>query len=417
LRIGIDGACLANERGYGRYAREILRLLPGLAPDDEFVCFLHAGAPAWPGGVPANVRQIRLKQRQAPTQAASADGRRSLMDMLRFTRAVAHERLDVFFSPSVYTYFPLPPGLPTVVTVHDAIAERFPELTLPTRRARLFWRSKVSLAVWQARIVLTVSDYSARELERVLRIPAARLRVTNEAPSAVYRPSDSAAEIGVVAARLGLPPGASWFVYVGGFNPHKRLDLIIRAHAALVAERGADAPYLILVGAADRDGFHKDIDSLHDEIVRAGTTKRVCWAGFVSDDDLRHLHSGALALILVSESEGFGLPAVEAAACGAPVVATLESPLPELLAGGGLFVPPGDAGALTEALRRMATDEVARRAMGVRAREQAARLDWRRSAQVVLAALREAGHGTGAAAVSGHSTSARAAPPAGRNAR
>ena len=74
----------------------------------------------------------------------------------------------MFFSPSVYTYFPLPPGLRAVVCVHDCIAERFPELTLPSRRARLFWSAKVKLALWQARLVLTVSPYSARDLERVL---------------------------------------------------------------------------------------------------------------------------------------------------------------------------------------------------------------------------------------------------------
>ena len=95
-------------------------------------------------------------------------GSRGPADVLRFSRAVTGQKLDVFFSPSVYTYFPLPPGLRSVVTIHDAIAERFPELTLPSWRARLFWRAKVSLALFQSRLVLTVSDYAARELTEVL---------------------------------------------------------------------------------------------------------------------------------------------------------------------------------------------------------------------------------------------------------
>ena len=81
-----------------------------------------------------------------PILVATAAGLQSVpRDMLRLTRATGREPLDVFFSPSVYTYFPLPPRLPAVVTIHDAIAERFPHLTLPSARARLFWKLKVKL--------------------------------------------------------------------------------------------------------------------------------------------------------------------------------------------------------------------------------------------------------------------------------
>ena len=101
-----------------------------LAPEHEYVLFADRRAAdrvALPG-----TRVVVVQQTASPTLAASASGSRSPFDMLRFTRAVWKERPDVFFSPSVYTYFPLPVGLPAVVTVHDAIAERFPELTMPS---------------------------------------------------------------------------------------------------------------------------------------------------------------------------------------------------------------------------------------------------------------------------------------------
>jgi glycosyltransferase involved in cell wall biosynthesis len=388
LRIGIDACCWANNRGYGRFTRELLRALVAQAPDDEFVCFVDPALATRFDLKGSNVRMVVVPQRVAPTDAASSDGHRSVGDMLRFTRAVAREPLDVFFSPSVYTYFPLPPGLPAVVTVHDAIAERFPHLTLPTPQARLFWRSKVRLAIWQSRLVLTVSDYSSQELQRVLKVPRSRLRVTLEAPAAAYRPS-GASDVTAAAARAGLPADAKWFVYVGGFNPHKRVDLLVRAHAE-IAKESAQPPHLVLVGAPDRDGFHKDVDSIRREAERAGTTHLVHWPGFLADEELRHIHSGALALVLPSESEGFGLPAVEAAACGTAVIATTESPLPQLLAGGGLFVQPGDVTALAAAMRQITSDEAARSVMAATARDRASRLDWRRSALAALNALREA---------------------------
>jgi glycosyltransferase involved in cell wall biosynthesis len=390
LRIGVDASCWANDRGYGRFTREVLRLLPGLAPDDEFVCFVDPSLATRFDLKAPNVRTVVVELGASPTEAASADGHRAVRDLLRFTRAVYREPLDVFFSPSVYTYFPLPPGLRALVTIHDAIAERFPELTLPSRRARIFWNSKVRLAIWQSRLVLTVSDYSARELASVLEIDRSRIRVALEAPAPAFRPSESQAAITAAAARAGLPDHARWITYVGGFNPHKRVDVLVRAHGALVQELGAAAPYLVLVGAATRDSFHKNVDAIEREIAAAGSADFVRWAGYVEDEELRHLHSGALALVLPSECEGFGLPAIEAAACGSPVVATLESPLPELLAGGGVFVKPGDEQGLIDALRHVLTNEPARKIMGSRAHARACDLTWSRSASAVLAALREA---------------------------
>jgi glycosyltransferase involved in cell wall biosynthesis len=366
-------------------------MLP-LAASHEFVCFLDERSAARFGLCAANILPVVVHQRVSPTLAAAAGGRRSPMDMLRLTAAVRRADLDVFFSPSVYGFFPLPPRLPAVVVVHDAIPERFPDLTLPTFRDRLFWRMKVRLALSQTQLVLTVSDHAARDISRYLGVSADRMRVTLEGVSAGYRPSESAAEIREAAARAGVPEGARWLISVGGFNPHKRLDLLVRAHAEL-ARRHVTSPLLLLLVGQHDDGFHKDVEGLRSLIRECGAEALVRWPGYLPDEDLRHLHSGAVALVLPSEAEGFGLPAVEAARCGAPVVATMSSPLPEVLDGGGLFVPPGDLDALTSALDHLLTDEHARRAMGRRALDRATALSWPRSAQVALDALCEVAAG------------------------
>lgn len=389
MRIGIDATCWANGRGYGRFTRELLTAMVRQAPEEAFLFFVDDRAAERFDLAAANAELVRVPLRESPTTAASADGRRSMGDVLRMTRAVARRRPDVFFSPSVYSYFPLLPGQRAVVAIHDVIAETFPELTLPTARARFYWRAKVGLAVWQARLILTVSEFSARAIAEFLQVPEARIRVASEAPSEAYRPS-SPAEVATAAGRLGLPGGARWFVYVGGFNPHKRVTAIVRAHARLVREEGDAAPWLVLVGDADADAFHKDVEGIREETRRHGTESRTIWTGFVPDEELRHLHTGALALVLPSMAEGFGLPAVEAAACGTPVIATTESPLPDLLSGGGIFVLPGDDDTLTGAMRLFSKDEPLRREMGRRAMSRARALSWDQGARVALDAIREA---------------------------
>lgn len=385
----MDATCWANRRGYGRFTRELVGAMVAAAPDWTFVFFADRTSAALVELSAANVRIVTVAQSAPPTEAASADGSRSPVDMMRLSYAVARASLDAFFSPSVYTYFPLPPRLPAVITLHDAIAERFPELTLPSTRARLFWRAKVTLALWQAHRVLAVSDFAADEIETVLRVPRSRIRVSDEAPSAVYQPGASTEQIRAVATRVGLPFGARWFTYVGGFNPHKLVDVLVRAHARLVRRLGPSAPYLVLAGTLDKDVFHGALTRIRAAIEEEQSGSHVIWAGFVSDDDLRCLHCGGLALALPSVSEGFGLPAVEAAACGSPVIATTQSPLPKVLEGGGLFVTPYDLDGLTAALFAIADDPTLVVRLGETARIRASALSWRRSAERALDALHE----------------------------
>ncbi len=358
------------------------------SPDDEFICFLDDRANQVFTLSDENVRRVVVPQRVSPTTAAADGSARSPADMLRLTMAVWRERPDVFYSPSVYTYFPLPPFQRAVVTVHDAIVERFPELTLPDFKARLFWKAKVRLALTQARIVLTDSDYAADEIAEMLRVKRERLRVAVLAPADVYRIATDPDAIRATAQRISIPPGRRWIIYVGGFNPHKHVDLLVKAHAA-VAAREANPPLLLLVGALD-DVFHDSQAEVRRAIEAAGTSDLVRWTGFVADEDLRQLHAGAVALVLPSAAEGFGLPAVEAAACGAPVIATTASPLPQLLKGGGIFIPPGDADAIATALQQLLDNEPARAAMGRVARERASALTWDASARAALGAIREA---------------------------
>lgn len=389
MRIGIDATCWANARGYGRFTRELVAAMVREAPEDEFICLLDARAREQFTLDAPNVTPVVVPQRVSPTTAAAADSSRSIPDMLRLTAAVRRVAPDVFFSPSVYTYFPLPPGVPAVVTVMDAIAERFPEYTLPSRRAQLFWKAKVWLALRQARLVLTISDYAAEEIADVHGLSPDRIRIATLAPADVYRQVVRAEATAAAARAVGLPDDAAWFVYVGGFSPHKHVDVLVRAHARVAAAR-TPRPHLVLIGTRSGDVFLGAHDAIDTAIRQGNIEDLVHWTGHLPDAVMRDLMAGATATLLASASEGFGLPPVEGAAAGAPTIATTASPLPGLLAGGGIFVPPGDEDAVVGAMTRMLDEPGLRASLGAIARTRALALTWNAAARVALSALREA---------------------------
>jgi alpha-1,3-rhamnosyl/mannosyltransferase len=154
-------------------------------------------------------------------------------------------------------------------------------------------------------------------------------------------------------------------------------------------QRGVPVPHLVLVGTTSADNFHGVGSGITEAIAECGTSEFVKWTGFLPDAELRHLLTGTRALLLPSENEGFGLPAVEAAACGAPVVATTASPLPQLLEGGGFFIAPGDVEGMVASMRAL-LDDGERERRGRIALERAGRLTWRASARATLAALHDA---------------------------
>jgi glycosyltransferase involved in cell wall biosynthesis len=390
MRIGVDATSWANQRGYGRFTREITRAMIALAPTDEFVFILDSLSASQFDPDGPNVRKLIVSGlKEAPVRAASAGSNRSIVDMWRMTRATKAAKLDAFFSPTVYTYFPLPRKLPAVVTIHDMIPERFPDLTLPSKRARLFWRLKVGLAIRQARKILTVSEYSARDISQLHRIPADRITVATEAPSSEYYPDEGSPQ-SAIPGLSNLKAETRWFTYVGGFNPHKNVVGLVRAHAALARKLGDAAPALLLVGNRESDDFFSDVPAIEAAIDAAGTMDLVHWTGYVEDQVLRRIHSRSLALVLPSDAEGFGLPAIEAAACGSPIIATSESPLPGLLPGAGFFVVPRDEKALLEAMRAIAADSGLRTRCGTAALAGARALSWETAASAALGAIRDA---------------------------
>lgn len=385
LRIGVDGTCLGSGRGYGRFLRELLP--PLLADPGPHAWILFVDEATAEGVALPDMPVVRLRTAESQAAAASARGRRSLADLRRMGRGVAEAGLDLFWFPSLYSYFPVPGRLPVAVTIHDTIPERHGAIVFPSRATRLAWRAKSWLARRRAAAILTVSEYARRSLAQVFGLPSERIRVTPEAPSPAFGPVADPEPGRRWRVAHGLPADAPYLLYVGGFNPHKNVLGLVRAFAGVARRELAPDLRLLLVGDHAGDVFHGNVAAIRAAIAEAGLSERVHWTGFVPDEALRLLYAEARAVVLPSLEEGFGLPAVEGAACGAPCVATRESPLPDVLAGGGLFFDPRDPEALEGALASLLTDPVRRDELAETARKRAAALSWEATARATREAL------------------------------
>jgi glycosyltransferase involved in cell wall biosynthesis len=390
VRIGVDGGCWSNARGYGRYTRELVAALAELVSRERLGAVRlyvdRQTADAW--ALPPAAEIAVAETREAASRAARSGGRRSVHDLWAYRSAAARDRLDVFFFPSVYSYFPLRRGVPAVVAVHDAIAEALPRLVFPRLRERALWALKVRAALRRARRVVTVSGFAREELVRWHGLVAEEVAVVPEAPAAAFTPPRGGPDPAVLG-RHGIAPDRPFFLYVGGLAPHKNLPAAIDAVAALAAEPGGAGLSLVLAGDHARDVFLDEAADLEARIAALppGTVRVV---GFVPDEDLVHLYAAARATLLPSFREGFGLPVFEAAACGGAAIATRASAAPELLGQGCLLVDPERPQELAAAMGRVLADDGLRARLGAEGRRRTAGLSWGRSAAALLEVLREA---------------------------
>jgi glycosyltransferase involved in cell wall biosynthesis len=380
MHIGVDATCWQNRRGYGRHARALLTSLVTLDPGNRYTFFVDSKEnldmlPAGP--------EVRLLPTSVPAAvAASAAGRRSLHDLWRVSRALSEPRFDILLFPTIYSYTPVFTAARKLVMIHDVIAETFPNLTMPRTAARLFWKTKTAVGRLQADAIVTVSEYSRRRILERFRLAPGRVFTVGEASDPVFRvlPNPSPSPL---LRSLGVHPGARIVTYVGGFNPHKNLESLVSAFAALSKEPRFSDTVLVMAGEYEKEVFHSYFGTISSQVERLGIGGRVVFTGYLPDEELVLLLNLSRMLVLPSLMEGFGLPAIEAAACGCPVVASLESPLPELLGDAGIFVDPTPE-ALRDAIAGILEAPEVRSRMGRSASAAAARLTWDAAARQML---------------------------------
>ena len=383
MRVGIDGRAFQPGfkrhagRGIGLYAVELLRALARLG-GAEYVLYFDPRLPVAEELLPGGVDRAWYPRSPVPLPEPDHS-----VTQLLLPAAVRRAPVDVFhFLAHVDAPALLPPR--AVVTVHDLILLVMRHLYEPGKPLRYrVGRALDRQVLRRARLLITDSAASRDDIVRLFRLPPERVRVAPLGVTGRFRPQPAEA-VAAVRARYRLE--RPFLLYVGGIDPRKDVPRLLEAWGGLRARR-AGVPDLALGGAIERDPH---FPALLRQAQRLGAADALRVLGFVADEDLPALLTAAEAFVFPSLYEGFGLPPLEAMACGTPVVASGAGSLGEVLGDAALLVRPGEAGSLADGIARLLDDGALRAALRERGLARAATFTWERTARETLAAYREA---------------------------
>jgi glycosyltransferase involved in cell wall biosynthesis len=369
--IVIDASPAVHRKaGLGRYADE---LIAALAADPrhagEYAVFYHDAARAQPGPAIQALPRIATPLTPYPWR---------LRALLAHLADASQDRLLGDPPPAIFhaTEHLLPrlKRTRTVFTLHDLIFRFFPQHHLP--KNWIYLQVAMPLFLRRAGAVICVSEQTRRDAQRIYRVPERKLRVIHEGVHPRFRRVADPARLRDVRERLRLPE--RFVLAVGTVEPRKNLATLLRAFAEVRRRVGPAGDELRLV-IAGRQGW------LSDATYRAVDDNRLTglarFTGYVEDDDLPSLYSLAEAFAFPSVYEGFGLPPLEAMACGAPVVCSNASSLVEVTGDAAILAPPLDVGSWADALERVLGDAALRADLAARGPRQAARFTWQVAAQ------------------------------------
>jgi len=351
--------------GIGRYVRELAAALQQVAPDAEYVGLCERDGYATGAALPGRMtrathsmsdRAWRLYTLRSHFGGAAGDQHLPAVDLLHGTDNV----------------LPRTRRIRTVMTLHDLAFRVFPEIHKPMYRSYLAVTMPRMLR--RADAVIVISEATRRDAIRFYGLDEARLHVIYEGVGAPFRPAE-AEEVARVRSVYGLP--SQFLLYVGTIEPRKNPLTLLEAYRVLCLE-GIDCP-LVLAGKL---GWRSE--QFLEARRRSGLEQKVRLLGVVPDDDLVPIYSAADAFVFPSLYEGFGLPALEAIACGAPVICADSTSLPEVSGGAALLVSARDVGALAGAIRRLLSDAVLREELRARGLRRAAQFTWESSARKTL---------------------------------
>ena len=375
MHIGIDAHAIgARQGGNETYIRNLITALAKLDHENSYTLYFSVAEAAenWRNRY-ANFA-VRLLPPPTP--------------LVRVPLALAYElrRRPVDVLHVQFTAPPFCPA-PVVTTIHDLAFEHLPETF--TRRGKMQLRLTVRHTARRAAHILTVSEYSRQDISQTYRLPLDKITVTHNGCEGHFTPHptplQAAQETASIRQKFGITK--DFLLAVGSLQPRKNLLRLMRAYANVRAQQPDFQLQLVLVG---RQLW------LYQEILRAIKQQNfaadVVVTDYVRDEDLPALYRSAVALVYPSLFEGFGLPPLEAMACGTPVITSNTSSLPEVVGQAAVLVDPYDEAALAQAIWQIARDASLRQRLQQTGIEQAKQFTWQAAAEKTLAVYRAVAH-------------------------
>lgn len=373
MLIGVDAGLAAYRRGMGNYVFSLLEELRRVDSAHEFIVY--------DGRDPVSVVSPNRSWRAVSVGPANYPIREQLSLPLRCTR----DRTDLLHCPANTCPLVLPRQIKLVVTIHDVMF-MMPHSELPAsasiyhRAGALYRRITARHAARRADAIIAVSRKSASDIERYLGVPAERIRVIHEAPASRFRRFDSPSALGAVRA-AGVT--GRFILALGGADPRKNTRRAIEAFAA-AAKFQAKGLKLVVVGLSPRS-----IPTFGEHAERCGVGGEVVFTAFVPEETLVAMYKAAEMFLYPSLYEGFGLPVLEAMACGTPVIASTAGSLPEVAADAAVLVDPSDICAIADAIGRVATDAEFHTDLIRRGSARARLFSWERAASQTIRVYEE----------------------------
>jgi glycosyltransferase involved in cell wall biosynthesis len=368
MRIGINASIVdLFLSGLGTYTVELSRELAKLHGD----VILYTAQPEVCAIDAARVRQIRW--RVQASQGRMGHLRRLLWTQTVLPYGLLVDRASLLLSPLAEGMFL--PTVPQVIVVHDILPLRFPT-EYPWQQ--YYFRYLVPAMLKRARAIVAVSEHTKRDLRLFYGIDAGAIEVVpNGYDRERYRVGLASQEM---KAKYDLQ---SYLLYVGNLLPHKNLQRLLRAFALIAAE----VPQLLVIAGHKDPRYHP---MLAAEAQALGMAQKVRFLDYVPAADLPALYTGADVFVLPSLYEGFGLPILEAMACGTPVIASHTSAIPEVTGDAAVLIDPQDVPALAASMHAVLVNPEVREALRQRGLARAAQFSWDRTARAVLHILAKA---------------------------
>jgi glycosyltransferase involved in cell wall biosynthesis len=386
MRIGIDARFLTHPQhgGFKTYTENLIAALAEIDHTNEYVLFLDREPDQGVQLPEASNFAWQVVPGEAPMFGMVW---REQVGLVRHVRQV---RLDLLHSPCLTA--PLWPGCPLAVTIHDMIwlhPERFRQsnsLTIKRRLMEWYFRYLPQAAIKHATLIFSVSQAAKDSIVDHFQMDERRIVLTPAAASSRFRKVDDVEALEAVRSKYGLP--SNFILAIGSADPRKNLQTLIRAYAQLPAAVRAEHK-LALVWTHSL--LAHDMRAL---IERLGMAEDVLFLEGVSNDDLVLLYNAAAMFVFPSRYEGFGLPPLEAMACGTPVAAADNSSIPEIVGDAALLFQAEDVGAVADAILRVLTDKPFADAMRAKGLQRAAGFSWHRCAERTLEGYRKVSHQT-----------------------